>query len=168
MKLQDWQAKGLGIVRILFGAILAIDASMKWSPAFLGHFAEYLDNAAQSQPHYIQAWIGMWGDIVRLNPEAFGYFIAISETLVAFGLLLGLFSAIVDIFGAVLMFLIWSTAEGFGGPYKAGSTDIGTAVIYTIVFAVLFLTGAGSYIGIDGLLIRRSAKKHSVVLTHGD
>jgi nitrite reductase (NO-forming) len=37
----------------------------------------------------------------------------------------------------VFSLLIWSTAEGFGGPYTAGSSDIGTAIIYALVFAAL-------------------------------
>jgi hypothetical protein len=31
--------------------------------------------------------------------------------------------------------LVWSTAEGFGGPYTSGASDIGTAVVYALVFA---------------------------------
>jgi hypothetical protein len=31
--------------------------------------------------------------------------------------------------------LIWGTAEGFDGPYTSGASDIGTAVIYPVVFA---------------------------------
>jgi nitrite reductase (NO-forming) len=33
--------------------------------------------------------------------------------------------------------LIWATAEGFGGPYTSGSSDIGTGIIYAVVFAGL-------------------------------
>jgi hypothetical protein len=33
-----------------------------------------------------------------------------------------------------------ATAEGFGGPYTAGSTDIGTAITYGVVFALLYLS----------------------------
>ena len=33
--------------------------------------------------------------------------------------------------------LIWTTAEGFGGPCTAGASDIGTAIIYAVVFAGL-------------------------------
>jgi nitrite reductase (NO-forming) len=33
--------------------------------------------------------------------------------------------------------LIWATAEGFGGPYTSGASDIGTAIIYAVVFAGL-------------------------------
>lgn len=28
---------------------------------------------------------------------------------------------------------IWAVAEGFGGPYNSGSTDIGAAVMYAVV-----------------------------------
>ena len=34
--------------------------------------------------------------------------------------------------------LVWSVGEAFGGPYAAGSTDIGTAIIYAFVFAALY------------------------------
>jgi nitrite reductase (NO-forming) len=37
----------------------------------------------------------------------------------------------------VFSLLIWATAEGFGGPYTSGAADIGTAIIYAVVFAAL-------------------------------
>jgi hypothetical protein len=37
----------------------------------------------------------------------------------------------------VFSLLIWGTAEGFGAPYTSGAFDIGTAVIYALVFAAL-------------------------------
>jgi hypothetical protein len=42
-------------------------------------------------------------------------------------------------YAAAIVFsvLIWATAEGFGGPYTSGASDIGTAVIYAVVFAAL-------------------------------
>jgi hypothetical protein len=43
------------------------------------------------------------------------------------------------IVGLVFSLLIWATAEGFGGPYTAGATDLGTAIINAVVFALLFL-----------------------------
>lgn len=51
--------------------------------------------------------------------------------------------------GILLSVVIWSTAEGFGGPYHASSTDFGAAIIYPLVFAGLFLSSAGLYYGID-------------------
>jgi nitrite reductase (NO-forming) len=37
----------------------------------------------------------------------------------------------------VFSLLIWATAEGFGGPYTSGASDIRTAIIYAVVFAAL-------------------------------
>jgi thiosulfate dehydrogenase (quinone) large subunit len=150
--LADWRGRGLGLVRILFGVAQAIDAAFKWSPGFFGHFTQYLSDAADGQPEHIKGWIALWAHIVHANPSLFASVVAIAETLIAIGLILGAFSTLVDIAGALLMFLIWSTAEGFGGPYKPGSTDIGAAIIYILVFAVLFFTRAGLYFGLDRIL----------------
>jgi thiosulfate dehydrogenase (quinone) large subunit len=147
---------GVGIVRILFGIALVIDAGFKWSPSFSDHFLSYLTNAAKGQPEYAKAWITFWIEIVRVNPPLFAHIVATAETLVAAGIVLGAFSAIVDLAGALLMLVIWSTAEGFGGPYKAGSTDIGAGVIYVVLFAALFFARAGLYLGLDGIMRRRA------------
>jgi uncharacterized membrane protein YphA (DoxX/SURF4 family) len=148
--LARWQTTGLGVVRIVFGLVLAVDAGFKWSPAFLTHFLGYLNGAIEGQPVVVRAWLELWVDLVRINPTAFAYLIAVSESLVAVALIAGAFCSVACIFGALLMLTIWSTAEGFGGPYKAGSTDIGTAVVYAIAFAALYFARAGEYLGIDG------------------
>jgi hypothetical protein len=49
--------------------------------------------------------------------------------------------------------------EGFGGPYGSGSTDIGCAIMYTVLFAALLLavpraTRAAAP-GLDTRLVRR-------------
>jgi hypothetical protein len=61
----------------------------------------------------------------------------------------GVFSNLTNLFGVFLSLVIWSTAEGFGAPYHSGSTDIGAAVIYVLVFTGLFLSSAGLYLGLD-------------------
>ena len=153
--LVDWRRRGLGLVRIAFGIALAIDAGLKWSSGFFRHFSQYLSDAAEGQPEHIKDWIALWVHIVHANPSLFASAVAIAETLIAIGLILGVFSTLVNVAGALLMFLIWSTAEGFGGPYMPGSTDIGAAIIYILVFAGLFFTRAGLYIGLDCILARR-------------
>jgi hypothetical protein len=52
----------------------------------------------------------------------------------------------------LLALVICSTAAGFGGPYKAGSTDIGTAV-YFFVFVALFPAQSGLSLGLDRCLM---------------
>ena len=86
---------------------------------------------------------------MKVDPHVFAHLVAVGETAVAIGLIFGLFSNLTYLAGSVLAFVIWSTAEGFGGPYKAGSTDIGAAVIYLLVFAGLYLAYAGRVFGID-------------------
>jgi len=77
-----------------------------------------------------------WHQIVGIDPLLFAYLVALAETAIAIGLILGIFSNLTNITGSLMAAVIWSTAEGFGGPYIAGSTDIGAAVNYVRVWAV--------------------------------
>jgi len=139
----------IGLIRILFGIVWLIDAQFKWRPAFVNDMATYLMGAMPGQPPAVQAWIGFWVDVVNVNPVAFAYFVALAETALALALIFGILSNLAYLGGSVLAFVIWSTAEGFGGPYVVGSTDIGAAVIYIFVFALLWQTRAGQYLGLD-------------------
>jgi nitrite reductase (NO-forming) len=65
------------------------------------------------------------------------YIIAFSETAVAMSLIFGFMRKIGYSGGFLLSFLIWSVPEGFGGPYGPSSTDIGTGIIYAMVFLML-------------------------------
>jgi thiosulfate dehydrogenase (quinone) large subunit len=73
----------------------------------------------------------------------------VGETAIAIALIVGAFTNLTALVGVLLSVVIWSTAEGFGGPYDAGSTDVGTAIIYPLVFVGLFLSSAGLYYGIN-------------------
>ena len=136
---------GIGILRIAFGLVWAIDAWFKWQPDFINNFSSYLTGSLDGQPGWVQAWIHFWINIVKVDPHVFAH-------LVAIGLIFGLFSNLTYIAGVLLSVVIWTTAEGFGGPYVAGSTDIGAAIIYVLVFAGLFLSSAGLYLGVDRYL----------------
>jgi uncharacterized membrane protein YphA (DoxX/SURF4 family) len=151
-QLASWRVKAIGLLRIVFGIVWAIDASFKWQPDFINKFGDYLSGALEGQPAAVQAWINFWINLVQVNPRVFAYVVAFGETAVALGLILGIFSNLTDICGALLGLAIWSTAEGFGGPYAAGSTDVGAAIIYVLVFVALFLVKAGLIMGIDSLL----------------
>jgi hypothetical protein len=43
--LAPWRLRGIGILRILFGAVWGIDAWFKWQPAFLNNFTSYFTGA---------------------------------------------------------------------------------------------------------------------------
>lgn len=73
----------------------------------------------------------------------------------AIGLIGGLFSNVTYIVGIILSLVIWTTAEGFGGPYDASTADVGAAIIYVLVFGGLFLSSAGLFFGLDRYLAPR-------------
>ena len=139
----------IALTRIAFGLIWSIDAYFKWQPAFANHFVDYLKGTFDGQPVVIQAWLNLWISFVSLNPHLFAWIVALSETGIAIGLLLGLFSNLTFAGGSLLSLIIWAVPEGFGGPYTPGATDIGTGIIYVFVFLGLFLLSAGQYYGLD-------------------
>lgn len=159
-----WRGYGFAVIRILFGAAWAVDAYFKWNPVFIENFVQYVHGAMEGQPAFVKAWVHFWCTIVGIDPHVFAYITAIGETLVAIGLILGLFSALADLAGALLMLLIWAIAEGFGGPYTAGTLEIGSAVIYVLVCAALWLGHAGSYLSLDAWLAstRRRQSTHAL------
>ncbi len=137
--MQTAEDRSFAALRIVFGFVWLIDAYFKWQPAFLDNFTSYLTMGAQDQPALVQAWINLWIHGVSVNPHFFGIIVAVAETAIAVGLLFGLFTKIAMAGGIAMTLVIWSTAEGFGGPYQPGSTDIGAAIIYVIVFLALWL-----------------------------
>ena len=139
----------------MFGGIWLIDASFKWSPAFLDNFTSYLTGGADGQSALVQGWIHLWVQTVSVNPHFFGIVVAMAETALGLGLILGMFTELAIVGGIALAFVIWSTAEGFGGPYVAGSTDIGTAIIYIMVFVALWLGRCWRQYSIDSFIHKK-------------
>ncbi len=129
-------------LRVFFGIVWAIDAAMAWQPAFLGNFESYLTNAAQNTPVFCAGWIYIWIWVTSGNPYAFAFAVAVISTALAVCLIFGIFPKTTLWVGMIFSALIWTTT-GFGGPYMAGSTDIGSSIIYVFVFAAL-LFGLGN------------------------
>ena len=148
----------VALLRIAFGVLWAIDASFKWRPAFSRDYLRYLQAAAASQPAWIKPWFDFWQHVVSVDPALFAFFTALGESAIALGLLLGLARRLDYAAGFLMSVLIWTTAEGFGGPYTAGSTDVGSAIIYAFVFAGLYgldeLAGAARF-SLDPRIERR-------------
>jgi nitrite reductase (NO-forming) len=63
----------------------------------------------------------------------------IAETALAVVLLLGVARRAGYTLGAVYSLLIWAVGEGFGGPYSSDSTDIGTGIVYAMLFVTLLV-----------------------------
>jgi uncharacterized membrane protein YphA (DoxX/SURF4 family) len=150
--------RGGAVLRILFGLIWAADATFKWLPGFIHGqtLPDELGKAVEVQTPVIHQWLDLWHGIGTNNPGAFAVGIAILETLVAVGLLLGAFSNVTFIGSAILSFGIWSGAEGFHLPWsKPGITDLGPSVAYIIASLALFFLAAGATWSVDDSFLRR-------------
>jgi nitrite reductase (NO-forming) len=126
-------------VRIGFGLIWGIDATLKWLPGSRHGFLGLIQSSAAGQPSWLAPWFHFWISAVQPHPGLFAVLTAVAETTVCLSLLLGLAQRAGFALGTALGVLIWGVGEGFGGPYGAGSTDIGCAVMYSVVFAALLI-----------------------------
>jgi len=126
-------------LRISFGIIWLIDAVLKWLPGFRSGYMAAIMGEAQGQPGWLKPWFDFWINLQHPRVTFFAYLVAATETLIAVAVILG-FARKLSYSAAILFsLLIWGTAEGFGGPYTSGASDIGTAVIYAVVFGGLLL-----------------------------
>lgn len=153
---KHWRSKAIGALRVAFGLVWAVAAWLKWQSDFQNHFLDQVSAAKDGQPSLVQGWIAFWMHLISTNPLLFARVEASLETALAVCLVLGIFSNLTFVVGFFLSLGIWSTAEGFGGPYKLGqSTDIGTALPYAILFAIFFCISAGYSYGLDRWLAPR-------------
>lgn len=132
------------LVRIVFGLLWAFDAGWKWTPYFLHHAVSYLNVSEAGQPAWIVTYIQFVVHIINaIGPIIFGYIAAISETVIAIGLLFNLGLRYILPFGFLYSLVLWTTAEGFGGPYTnvtgVGGDVLGTTIIYCVLFLYLML-----------------------------
>ena len=152
--------RATAILRLLFGAAWLANAGLKWYPAFGAGFLGMLTDVAQGQPAFLKPWFGFVTAVAsdgRASVLATGS--AVLETYLAVALLIGFARKPTYLLGAAYTALIWATAEGFGGPYVPGtSTDIGAAIVYTLLFVVFLVHDAGvgsGRLSVDSILERR-------------
>jgi len=129
-------------LRISFGIIWLIDAALKWLPGFRTGYMDTIMGQAQGQPGWLKPWFDFWINLQHPRAVFFAYLVAVVETLIALALIAGFARKITYVSAAAFSLLIWATAEGFGGPYTSGAADIGTAIIYAIVFMGLLALSA--------------------------
>ena len=128
--------------RIIFGSVWLIDAYFKFQPGFAQNFSSLIQGAAAGQPAWLIPWFSFWVSTTAPNPVLWSYIIAFSELGIALSLIFGFMRRVGYSGGMVLSLLIWAVPEGFGGSYGPSSTDIGTGVIYAIVFLMLITINA--------------------------
>ena len=134
---RTWPAVAGAALRVGFGVVWAVGAALTWSPDFAVHYVGYLHNAAQGQPDWLAGWFAMWIGLVTPHAVLFTWLTRIIETTIALALLTGFARKVLYVCGALFSLLVWSTAEGFGGPYTVGANNMGTAISYVLIFVGL-------------------------------
>ncbi len=138
----------------------AIDAAFKWQPAFRQGFIDQIKSAAAGQPSWLGGWFSFWVQLFSHNQSLFAWSVTIIELLIAIALIFGIARKSTYLAAAVFSLFIWAIPEGFGGPCNATSTDIGTGIIYTVVFFALYgldrLAMKSTYL-LDGKLAKHIA-----------
>lgn len=132
------------VLRLLFGALWAFDAAWKWTPFFIHHALSYLVQSEAGQPGWIIAYIQFFVQLINLlGVETFGILVALAETIIAISLLSGRGMRFFLPFGFIYSLGIWTTAEGWGGPYGnvtgVGGDVLGTTIIYALIFLYLMV-----------------------------
>lgn len=143
---ETWPALASAALRVAFGLIWVVDAALTWSSQFAVHYVGYLHNAAHGQPGWLSGWFALWIAVVTPRASLFIWLTRIIETAVAIALLAGFARKVLYVAGALFCLLIWSTAEGFGGPYTVGATNMGAAIAYVLIFiALIGISSRGGY-----------------------
>jgi thiosulfate dehydrogenase (quinone) large subunit len=124
-------------VRVLFGLVFGVDAVLKWLPGYRHSYLAALKSAAASQPSWLHGWFHFWISLQSKAPTSFAVLTGLAETGLAIVLLLGMARRAGYAAGVVYSLLVWSVGEGFGGPYASGSTDVGTGLVYALLFIAL-------------------------------
>ena len=123
-------------LRIGFGIIWLIDAVLKWLPGFKDGYMSTIMATRDGQPLWLRWWFDFWINLQHPAVTFFWALVATTETLIALALIVGFARKLTYIGAIVFSLLIWSTAEGLGRT-SGVATDIGTAIIYALVFLAL-------------------------------
>ncbi len=146
---EAWPSMATAALRVAFGIIWVANAAFTWTPQFAVHYVGYLHNAAQGQPDWSAWWFNLWIAVVTPNAGLFIWLTRLIETILALALVLGIARKTMYVAGALFSLLIWSTAEGFAGPYAVGATNMGTGISYVLIFlallAINFRAGSSPY-----------------------
>jgi hypothetical protein len=131
--------------RVLFGCHWAWDTLFKLRPYFVTHFVSFLAGAEAKEPAWMIGYLHVWIALVtHTSPILFGVLAALAEVVITWSLLSGKLLRIILPFGLVYSLMVWSTAEGLGGPYGNGSNGMpgnmfGNAIIYALIFGYLMV-----------------------------
>ena len=124
-------------LRLLVGAILAVDAILQFLPGAPPQLAYLLVvGAGQNQPA-LSWWYAYWASVIAGDPGFWWYGTGILMAILATCLLLGVARRLAYLVGFLFSLALWAIPNGFGGPYAAPNTDVGAGLLYAVLFLIL-------------------------------
>jgi thiosulfate dehydrogenase (quinone) large subunit len=156
-------------VRVLFGVVFGIDAVLKWLPGYRHTYLAALKSAAAGQPGWLHGWFHFWITLQSKAPTSFAVLTGLAETSLALVLLFGVARRAGYAAGVLYSLLVWSVGEGFGGPYASGSTDVGTGIVYALLFVTLLAFAPPARrerLSLDRILVARWSSWRHVAEPH--
>jgi thiosulfate dehydrogenase [quinone] large subunit len=114
---------------------------------------QYIGNQLQFAASNSALLGGLLSNVVVPNAVFFGWFIALAEIWIGLATLVGVFTRVTAVLGAILSATLWLSLSGGLSQYYLDSDPI-----YFFAWVTLILLGWGSY-GLDSLLIREEKKE---------
>lgn len=124
-------------LRVLVGAILAVDASLQFLPGAPPQLAYLLVVGAGQEHPSLSWWFSYWAGVIAQDPGFWWYGTGVLMAFLAACLILGVARRLAYVVGFFFSLLLWAVPNGFGGPYAAPNTDIGAGLLYAVLFLVL-------------------------------
>ncbi len=126
------------VLRIVFGGIWMADALLRFLPGAYPQLSYWMVvMAGDGQPPWFSGWFSFWTGTVAGDPAFWWYGIGVIELSLACCLFIGFLRRPAYLLGLALSLFLWTVPQGFGGPYGPGSTDMGTGILYAVVFLAL-------------------------------
>ncbi|HLV98224.1 MAG TPA: TQO small subunit DoxD [Ktedonobacterales bacterium] len=114
---------------------------------------QYIGNQLQFAASNSALLGGLLSSVVVPNAVFFGWFIALAEIWIGLATLVGVFTRLTAVLGAILSATLWLSLSGGLSQYYLDSDPI-----YFFAWITMILIGWGSY-GLDSLLIREEKKE---------
>ncbi len=123
----------------MFGIVWLIDGTMKFVFVQSSDITKLIQGAGNSQPAWLHPWFNFWMSSVKSAPSAYLHSMGAIELALGVALIFGFLRKSIYLAGIVVSMMIWTIAEGLGGPYGPGSTDIGAAIMYALIFVAIII-----------------------------
>ena len=125
-------------LRMLFGSIWMADGLLRFLPGTYSQLSYWMVVMVEdSQPPWLAGWLSAWAGLIAGNPALWWYGFGLMELAIGLCLFTGFLRRPVYLLGLAVSIFLWTVPQAFGGPYGPGSTDMGTGILYAVIFLAL-------------------------------